>query len=78
LQNLIYFNQNQHEMPEIFSVANFECRVCYCCIAEQYFFLTHAKGVFKIVGYVDVRCKQQAVVEVLVTETDSVTNIDKQ
>jgi len=40
-------------------------------------FLTHAKGAVKIVGYGDVRCKQQAVVEFLVTETDSVTNIDK-
>ena len=40
-------------------------------------FSTHANGVFKIVGYGDVYCKQQAVVEVLVTETDSVTNIDK-
>jgi hypothetical protein len=40
-------------------------------------FSTHAKGVFKIVGYGDVRCKQQAVVEILVIETETVTNIDK-
>jgi hypothetical protein len=40
-------------------------------------FSTHAKGVVKIVGYGNARCKQQAVVEFLVTETESVTNIDK-
>jgi len=44
---------------------------------ETIHFSAHAKGVFKIVGYGDVRCKQQAVVEILVTETDSVTNTDK-
>jgi hypothetical protein len=40
-------------------------------------FSTHAKRVVKIVGCGDVRCKQEAVVEFLVTETESVTNIDK-
>jgi len=41
------------------------------------YFSTHAKGVVKIMGYGDVRCKQRAVVEFLVTETKSITNIDK-
>jgi hypothetical protein len=44
---------------------------------ETIYFLTHAKGVVKFVGYGDVRRKKQAVVELLVTETELVTSIDK-
>jgi DNA-binding MarR family transcriptional regulator len=74
LQHFLYLSQNQQEMPATY-VVNLECPACYCSAAETIRFLAHAHRVVKVAWCCDVRLKQWAVIEFLVEEKESVTNI---
>jgi hypothetical protein len=63
-------------MPVIFSVVNFECLTALAALQNNTFFV-HAQGVMKIAWYGDVHFKKWAVIEFLLAEKKSVTNIHK-
>jgi hypothetical protein len=75
LQHLLYFTQNQQEVPAIFSVVNSEHPACYHSAIEH--FIMYAQGIIKMVWYGYVCFKQCTVTEFLVAEK-SIMNIHKQ
>jgi hypothetical protein len=70
------FSQNQQEMPDIFSVVNFEYTACYCSTTEQHILLHMRRGVSTWCG--TVICLLSNVTEFPVAEKKSVTKIQRQ
>jgi len=57
-------------------MGNFECPACYCISEEKHLPRVCAR-VFKMARSISVLCKKWAVIEFLVTENKSVTNMYK-
>jgi hypothetical protein len=64
-------------MSAIFSVVNFECPAFYCSAAEKNTLSRACARIFKMAWYGNVRFKQRAITEFLVTEKELVTHIRK-
>jgi hypothetical protein len=75
LRHFLYFSQNQQDMSATYSVVNFLMFRLLLQRRGTIRFLAHAQGVVKVAWCGDVRLKQWAVIEFLVEENESVTNI---
>jgi hypothetical protein len=76
LQQILYFSENQHDIPAIFFVSNSYIPLGTAAPRNNKFPRAQA-GVVKTAWYSDVRYKQRAATEFLVAAKQLVTNIHK-